>query len=390
MAAALCCAAAGATSAGLHAADVRRGPVPGIAGRHGRAVVELSVTSDPRPVRRKVSGDHLTAAQLMFDARIVEIASRAGRATAVRTPVLVFVDPGPHQGEWRGLLPSTRLRLAARLTPPFPDDPAHAALVRPVSAHAPPPVSAPPSRSQRAAGALRAGLRRAAEPLPPDARALLPGLVVGDTSRITPELDSAFKATDLAHLTAVSGGNLNIVLALLIGPPALALRAERRGVAPRLGIPLRATAVLGAALTVAFVVVCRPEPSVLRAAACGLVTLLALLTGRRRSLIPALAAAVLGLVLYDPWLARNYGFALSVLATGSMLTLGPRWCAALVRRGVPVRLAEVLAAAGAAQAVCAPVVAVFAARVGLVAVPCNLAAELAVAPATVLGFAALA
>lgn len=49
-----------------------------------------------------------------------------------------------------------------------------------------------------------------------------------------------------------------------------------------------------------------------------------------------------------------------------------------------------IAAAAAAQAVCAPVVAVLAARVGLVAVPCNLLAELAVAPATVLGFAALA
>ncbi|MDG4865010.1 ComEC/Rec2 family competence protein, partial [Streptomyces sp. T-3] len=49
-----------------------------------------------------------------------------------------------------------------------------------------------------------------------------------------------------------------------------------------------------------------------------------------------------------------------------------------------------LAAAAAAQAVCAPVVAVLAARVSLVAVPCNLLAEFAVAPATVLGFAALA
>ena len=128
----------------------------------------------------------------------------------------------------------------------------------------------------------------------------------------------------------------------------------------------------------------------LRAAACGAITLLALATGRRRSLIPALAAAVLLLVLYDPWLARSYGFLLSVLATGALLTLAPRWSAALRRRRVPPRLAEALAAAAAAQAVCAPVVAVLSARVSLVAVPCNLLAEFAVAPATVLGFAALA
>jgi competence protein ComEC len=103
-----------------------------------------------------------------------------------------------------------------------------------------------------------------------------------------------------------------------------------------------------------------------------------------------LAAAVLLLVLYDPWLALDFGFLLSVLATGALLTLAPRWSAALRRRGVHGRLAEALAAAAAAQTVCAPVVAVLAAHVSLVAVPCNLLAEFAVAPATVLGFVALA
>ncbi|WP_410092557.1 ComEC/Rec2 family competence protein, partial [Streptomyces sp. uw30] len=258
-----------------------------------------------------------------------------------------------------------------------------------------PPVPRRTSRTatpaaQRLAGRLRGGLREATDGLPGDARALLPGLVVGDTSRITPELDEAFKETDLAHTLAVSGSNLTIILALLIGPPGLAQRVERRGLAPRLGISLRTTALLGGALTLAFVVVCRPDPSVLRAAACGAVALLALATGRRRSLIPALATAVLLLVLYDPWLARSYGFLLSVLATGALLTLAPRWSEALRRRRVPPRLAEALAAAAAAQALCAPVVAVLSARVSLVAVPCNLFAEFAIAPATVLGFAALA
>lgn len=92
---------------------------------------------------------------------------------------------------------------------------------------------------------LRAGLREATEGLPPDARALLPGLVVGDTSRVPVELHDAFEATDLTHLTAVSGSNLSLVLILLIGPPGLALRAERGGLAPRLALPLRVTAVLG-------------------------------------------------------------------------------------------------------------------------------------------------
>ncbi|MFG3116446.1 ComEC/Rec2 family competence protein [Streptomyces sp. NPDC048197] len=469
LAAVLLGAVAGAASAALHAADVRRGPLPDLADRYARVTVELEVTDDPRLTRPRVRGSQRTPAAVVFNADAVRVTAPDGAVTAVRTPALVLVrqsgrDEGAPSGSsggegkstaagaestdgegsggegpggegpgregpgreapggkgfggngsggegsagewgrrggrpasaasslseaWRGLLPSTRIRVVARAVPPLMPDDQVAAVLR-VDADTPPVKVGGPSVLQRVAGRVRAGLREATDGLRPDARALLPGLVVGDTSRVPPDLDEAFRATDLTHLLAVSGSNLTIVLALLIGPPHLATRAERRGLAPRLRLSLRGTAVLGGVLALAFVVVCRPDPSVLRAAACGLITLLAIGTGRRRSLLPALAAAVLLLVLYDPWLARRYGFLLSVLATGALLLLAPRWSAALQRRRVPPRLAEVLAAAAAAQAVCAPVIVVLAARVGLVAVPCNLLAELAVGPATVLGFAAL-
>ncbi|MFG2646946.1 ComEC/Rec2 family competence protein [Streptomyces sp. NPDC048436] len=399
-AAALLCAAAGATSAALHGADLHRGPVPALAREYAEAEVELEVTSDPRLTRPRVTGARAMPPSVMLDAEIVRVTSADGETSVTRTPALVFAgEEGGGKGKsstprwgkarWLKLLPSTRLRVRASLAPPLPQGDRIAAVLR-VAGGQTPYVVAGPSGPQRLAGRLRGGLREATDQLTPDARALLPGLVVGDTSRVPPELEEAFKATDLTHLLAVSGANLTIVLALLIGPPGLAQRVERRGIAPRLGIPLRATAVLGGALTLGFVIVCRPDPSVLRAAACGLIALLAIGTGRRRSLIPALTAAVLLLVLYDPWLARSPGFLLSVLATGALLTLAPRWSASLRRRRVPPRLAEALAAAAAAQAVCAPVVAVIAARVSLVAVPCNLLAEVAVAPATVLGFATLA
>jgi competence protein ComEC len=385
----LVCAAAGAVSAGLHGADLRRGPLPGLAERHARVTVELTVTSDPRPTSSRVVGDRTAPTTLVLNAEATRVTVPGGAVTATRTPVLLLVSPGEEEETaWQRLLPSTQLTVGGRLALPLRTDDPFAAVLR--ADGGPPRITAPPTALQRTAGDLRAGLREATDGLAPDARVLLPGLVVGDTSRIPADLQDAFEATDLTHLLAVSGSNLTIVLILLIGPPGRALLAERRGLAPRLGITLRGTALLGGVLTLAFVVVCRPEPSVLRAAACGLITLLAIGTGRRRSLVPALAAAALLLLLYDPWLARSYGFLLSVLATGALLTIGPRWSEALQRRGVPPRLAEALAAAAAAQAVCAPVVAVFAARVSLVAIPCNLAAELAVAPATVLGFATLA
>ncbi|MER6468685.1 ComEC/Rec2 family competence protein [Streptomyces collinus] len=455
LAAVLLCVAAAAASAGLHGADLRRGPVPEAARRFATMTAEVELTGDPWPSRPRVRGDHAAPVAVLARAevrRVEEVEGVAGRegrdkaAVGTRTPVLLIIDgnvPAPRAprapqaprtgaaatdstaapdeptalkptsapdapGEpdapdepgvahaagaarqaWLGLLPTTRLRIVARLAPALSGGDRSAAVLR-VRAEPRPEVVAGPSGPQRLAGGLRAGLREATEGLPADARALLPGLVVGDTSRITPELDEAFKETDLAHTLAVSGSNLTILLALLVGPPGLAQRAERRGLAPRLGLPLRITALVAGALTLAFVVVCRPDPSVLRAAVCGSVALLALATGRRRSLVPALAAAVLLLVLYDPWLARSYGFLLSVLATGALLLVAPGWGEALRRRGVPARLAEALAAAAAAQAVCAPVVAVLSARVSLVAVPCNLLVEAAVAPATVLGFAVLA
>ncbi|WP_438816698.1 ComEC/Rec2 family competence protein [Streptomyces morookaense] len=378
LAAGLLCACAGATAGALAGTAAHRGLLPQLARRAAEVTLEATVTGDPRTAR--------AGATVVLEADATRLDGPAGTA-ALRTPVLVLAD----RHSWLDLLPSTRLRLTGRLTLPTRGGSADriAAVVR-VAGQEPPHVIAPPTALQRAAARLRSGLRRATDGLAPDARALLPGLVVGDTSRIPADLDDAFRATDLTHLLAVSGGNFTILLALLIGPSHLSARAERRGIAARLGLPLRLTALLGGALSLGFVVVCRPDPSVLRAAACGLITLLALGTGRRRSLLPALAAAVLLLVLFDPWLARSYGFLLSVLATAALLTLAPRWSEALQRRGVRPRLAEALAAAGAAQAVCGPVIALLAAQVSLVAVPCNLLSEPAVAAATVLGFAAMA
>lgn len=428
VAAVLLCAGAAAASAGLHGADLRRGPVPDLAEQYTRVTAEVELTSDPRLTRPRIKGNHSAPTAVLLQAEVRRVRSPDGTVVRTRTPVLVIVDverrspadtgptpapgmasastPGmtgggdggghhprdhpPRAGSpWLSLLPSTRVRVAAQVVPAVVGGDRVAAVLR-VRGGGAPEVVEEASAVQRLAGRLRAGLRQATDGLDADARALLPGFVVGDTSRVPAELDEAFKATDLTHLLAVSGANFTILLALFIGPPGLAQRAERRGLAARLGVPLRVTALAGGALTLGFVIVCRPDPSVVRAAACGSIALLAIATGRRRSLIPALATAVLLLVLYDPWLARSYGFLLSVLATGALLTLAPRWSAALQRRRVPPRPAEALAAAGAAQAVCAPVVAVLSAKVSLVAVPCNLLAEFAVAPATVLGFATLA
>ncbi|HSP37824.1 MAG TPA: DNA internalization-related competence protein ComEC/Rec2, partial [Frankiaceae bacterium] len=230
----------------------------------------------------------------------------------------------------------------------------------------------PPSEWQRLAGSLRAGLRKACLRLPADARGLLPGLVVGDTTELPADLADDARSAGLSHLTAVSGANCAIVLALvlaLVRPTRLGRRG--RGAVAFLGL-------------VGFVILARPSPSVLRAALMGGIALLALALGRQRAAVPALLGAAMLLVLVDPDLALDPGFALSVLATGSLLLIAPAWAEAFARR-MPRWAAEVLAIPLAAQVAVTPVVVLLSGSISLAAVPANLLAAPAVPVATVLG-----
>ncbi len=74
-----------------------------------------------------------------------------------------------------------------------------------------------PGAVASAAERLRAGLRASLDHAPPDARGLLPGLVIGDTSRTPADLTAAMRATGMTHLTAVSGSNVAVVTGLVLG-----------------------------------------------------------------------------------------------------------------------------------------------------------------------------
>lgn len=369
--AALACAAAAATCAALRVAAAGQGPLRDLAEERAVATLELVVVSDPRRVSTAgatPAGPGGRRQLAIVEVRVERVEAR-GQRVDVRTPAVVLAS----DLRWLELEPSMRVRAAGRLLPARPGDDAAAAF----SARGPPQRLGGPSAVQRVAGRLRAGLRDSVSGLSPEVRGLVPGLVVGDTSQLPESLEEDFRTTGLTHLTAVSGANVAIVMGFVL------LLARWAGVGGRMSPVLAALAVAG------FVVLARPEPSVLRAAVMGLVAVAALATGRRRRGMAALATAVLLLVLVDPWLARSYGFALSVLATSGLLLLAPVWRDALARR-LPRPLAEAVAVPAAAQVCCAPVVAMLSAQVSLVAVPANLLAAAAVAPATVLGVLAAA
>jgi competence protein ComEC len=362
VAAVLACAAAAAlaTAARVHARTT--GPLAVAARTQAAVVVEGTVVDDPRSVPPK--GDVLAFRPLVAARLRVTELRVAGRSLQLRQPVLVLSA----DESWLRLLPSRRVRVEGRLQDPGRGSDVAAVL----SARGPPVVLSAPSPVQRVAGRVRAGLRDAAAGLPPDERGLLPGLVDGDTSRLLPALRDDFRTTGLTHLVAVSGTNVAVVL----GAALLALS--------RLGVGLRWRPPLAGLVLLGFVVLARPSPSVLRAAAMGVIALVALATGARRQALPALCAAVLGLVLLSPELAAQPGFALSTLATAGLLLVAPVWRERLQRR-LPRWLAEAIAVPAAAQLACTPVVVALSGQLGLLAVPANMLAVPAVAPATVLG-----
>ncbi|WP_199037190.1 ComEC/Rec2 family competence protein [Glycomyces salinus] len=240
------------------------------------------------------------------------------------------------------------------------------------SARSPPEFQGPPSAPHRFAAHVRERAALAASAVPQPESGLIPALAVGDTSGMDPTLESDFRSTGLVHLVVVSGYHVGLVVGTVLGV-ATALRAG-----PGVRVAIGAAAVAG------IVVVVGPQPSVLRAAVMAGMMLLALAAGRPRAALPALATAVLVLVLADPDLAAQPGFALSVAACAGLLLLAFRWARPLEHRGWPLPVALAATIPAATQVAVTPLLVAWAGEVSLVSIPVNLLAALVAAPVVVL------
>jgi len=210
--------------------------------------------------------------------------------------------------------------------------------------------------------------------LPGDGGALLAGLAIGDTSLVGAGLDAAMKESALSHLTAVSGANCAIVVGLIMLAGAA------------LGLPRWARVIASVGALVGFVILVTPEPSVLRAAVMAAIVLGALFSGRPVRGLPVLSAATILLLVIDPWLAREFGFALSVLATAGLLVLAAP-LTDLLGQVLPRVLATGVAIPAAAQLACQPVLVLLDASIPTYGVVANLMAAPAAPIATIVGLA---
>jgi competence protein ComEC len=110
--------------------------------------------------------------------------------------------------------------------------------------------------------------------------------------------------------------------------------------------------------------------------------------GRRTWALNALAIATLILLISDPWLAVEFGFGLSVLATAGILLLAPAMAEKFSKR-MPLPLALGLSVTLAAQLFCLPLLMQLQPGLPTYSVVANLLAGPMVAPVTVLGMIAL-
>jgi competence protein ComEC len=226
------------------------------------------------------------------------------------------------------------------------------------------PLGAIDSIRRRAERALRMGLAR--EPA-----ALLRGMVLGGDAGLSEATQGNFRIVGLAHILAVSGQNVLLIVILV--------RAMLMGV----GAGRRTRLIVPALLIAIYVLLCGAQASVIRAGAMGLAGLAALAASRRSSRIYALILAAIIVLTWNPRAYADVGAQLSFAAVlGIMAFTGPiagrlgRW---------PRWAAEAFAATAGATIATAPLMAFHFQAVSVVSLLANVLAEPLVGPIVWLG-----
>jgi competence protein ComEC len=286
----------------------------------------------------------------------------------VRVPVLIDLNY-----EHTNLELGSKVRIIGKPTKSYRSD--HALMVKAESIKA----LEDPDKLNMVINIFRENFSSTVQRVDKSAAGLIPGLVSGDTRLQSDEFTLAMRKTGLTHLTAVSGGNIAILLAVFIWFFKV-LRSSRKLIF-----------LLSIFLLLIFLILVRFEPSALRATVMGLIAVWTLTFGGPRTSIGALNFSIFFLLLIDPWLAVNWGFILSVFATLGLIVLAPEiqkiWIA---RAPSTPRLIVLLASLTlSAQLITYPILGIMVGEISLVSILANILAMPTVAWVTVFGFLTL-
>ncbi|HEX5500124.1 MAG TPA: ComEC/Rec2 family competence protein, partial [Thermomicrobiales bacterium] len=193
---------------------------------------------------------------------------------------------------------------------------------------------------------------------PGDAGVLLSGFVTGDDQALTDARQAAFLRTSTVHLTAISGANLALLVALIAGA------GSALGIGRRLGWQLLVVA--GVWL---YAVLVGLEPPAFRAAVVATAALLAVRVGRRPDFVTLVLLAGAAEVLIRPHDIWSLSFRLSLVSSLAL---------SMVMGGAPDDArrdwgAMALLATATAQLATLPLLLPMSGSLSLVAIPANLA-----------------
>ena len=327
------------------------------------AKVQFQISTDPTQTKSKVFGTNRGPANYSFLATAISL-NKEGEIFKVRVPIRVMTT----EKSIVNLLPGQVIRANGSIRKSREARVAGLLILRGKFE-----INTQASRWARALGAIRRDFRDLAGG--GDASALIPGMVLGDTSLQSAQLRDDMRRSGLTHLVAVSGANFAIISLFALWCMQWFFRS------------LRMRLILTSLVLASFIALVRPSPSVLRAAAMASVVLVARGIGKRSDALPALGFAIGAVVIGDPWQARDPGFALSVLATAGLLLLSPR-IGSWLERFLPVFIANALSPPMAAVVLCSPVLVALSGYLGLMTVIANLLVAPVVAPITIIGFIA--
>lgn len=147
--------------------------------------------------------------------------------------------------------------------------------------------------------------------MPRDSAAILRGIMLGDRSAVSDDVNDAFKRSGLAHVLAVSGLHVGLLAGIVLGLARIV----------RLGARMRRLALVGA--VVGYAILTGSHGSVLRAGLMAVAGVVVWMLGRQRDMLASIAVAALCLLTYNPLFAFEAGFQLSFGAVISIVTVGP-------------------------------------------------------------------
>lgn len=206
------------------------------------------------------------------------------------------------------------------------------------------------------------------------ARALIPALTAGQRNSIPLSLQRVLAQVSLSHITVVSGFHISLVAAVVMAASGWLRR----------GTQLWVTCMcLGT-----YMVIVGLGASVIRAGIMAAIMLLGRSIGRPSHSVTALLITGIIMLIWDPFLSVDYGFALSIIATASIVIRVPVWQARL-SRFMPRFLAQMIAVPLCAQLWCAPVLVLLGSKISLYAIAANVAVAAAIAPVIIASLCAL-